>query len=1091
MEQIDNESYYKISNFDTRNDFFMTITSSSNIWNFCWAAGGITAGRKNSEHALFPYYTADKLKDSKSVTGPFAAIRITNDGKRGNVWLPFSEKAERDISLSHNLYKNQNGSKIWFEEVNARYGLSYMYGWTSSDKFGLVKMNCIKNLSASDISLTIIDGCRNILSPGCTTDLQNNKSILLDAYKTAQVDSTGNLALFTLSSLVTDKAEPMESLTANVSWFTTDDRVIVCEDAVDQLFYNEENTYSQTVLNGVRPDCCIIHRITVKGGQDFKWYQVLDTDYNICQVKELQNFVKDKTHAEKLLLQDIKDTDKKLSDIIECCDGVQTSGNEMVDLHHRTNVMFNTMRGGYFYNSGKINIKDFLNFVYQRNKEEYRNLKVHLSKLLESKEIAEYREILVLVIKSKNNQLYRLFMEYIPVTFSRRHGDPSRPWNIFNIDIQNNDGSPKLYYEGNWRDIFQNWEASLWSNPLYAQNIVCKFLNATTIEGYNPYRITTSGIDWEVPEKNNPWSQYGYWGDHQIVYLERLLSLFFNFDKFSLFDLLDKKVFSSANIPYRLKSFNQIISDPRHSIDFDWNLNNIIKEEEKIYGTDCRLCQTKDKKVALASMNTKLIQLILTKLLNLVPDAGIWMNTQRPEWNDANNALAGWGTSVVTACQLYKMLNLLCTIYTDAREDVVIDSTVYQALEQAEQLYSDYKNTEFTDETRYAFVKKAGLIFEAERTMLYSNGFAQTDATVKNRIFVSKLRTFMAMLAKTINNTKHNDGLYGSYNTITVEQDKIRINTLKLMLEGQVAAISSSLLSKKQVQELLTVLKKSPLYEPVQKSYMLYPYKTLLNFEDKNKITEQTITDYLGSFKNDAISTKIITKDIEGYYHFDFSIVNRYALDLFIQEHNVSTKNRQALHNLYEKVFNHSEFTGRSGTFFRYEGIGCIYWHMVSKLVLAVAEHMTSSEERIFSAYQMLKRGLGYSKKSEEYGAFPQDPYSHTPYGKGAAQPGMTGQVKEEIIARFIELGLSIKDSCAVFNSKMINQKDFDTNGELSFTWCGTSITYVSKKELGITVIKSNDEIININGNELPPALSKELFYRTGSIKKIIVSARS
>ena len=48
----------------------------------------------------------------------------------------------------------------------------------------------------------------------------------------------------------------------------------------------------------------------------------------------------------------------------------------------------------------------------------------------------------------------------------------------------------------------------------------------------------------------------------------------------------------------------------------------------------------------------KVLTLAEAKLVNLVPDAGIWMNTQRPEWNDANNALAGPGVSVVTAAYL-------------------------------------------------------------------------------------------------------------------------------------------------------------------------------------------------------------------------------------------------------------------------------------------------------------------------------------------------------------------------------------------------------------------------------------------------------
>jgi hypothetical protein len=42
---LNGEEYYKIANYDCMEDFFMTITSSSDIWNFCWAQGGITAGR--------------------------------------------------------------------------------------------------------------------------------------------------------------------------------------------------------------------------------------------------------------------------------------------------------------------------------------------------------------------------------------------------------------------------------------------------------------------------------------------------------------------------------------------------------------------------------------------------------------------------------------------------------------------------------------------------------------------------------------------------------------------------------------------------------------------------------------------------------------------------------------------------------------------------------------------------------------------------------------------------------------------------------------------------------------------------------------
>ncbi len=55
--------------------------------------------------------------------------------------------------------------------------------------------------------------------------------------------------------------------------------------------------------------------------------------------------------------------------------------------------------------------------------------------------------------------------------------------------------------------------------------MIAKFVNASTVDGYNPYRITREGIDWEVEDPDDPWSHIGYWGDHQIIYLLKLLEL--------------------------------------------------------------------------------------------------------------------------------------------------------------------------------------------------------------------------------------------------------------------------------------------------------------------------------------------------------------------------------------------------------------------------------------------------------------------------------------------------------------------------------------------------------------------------------------
>ena len=122
--------------------------------------------------------------------------------------------------------------------------------------------------------------------------------------------------------------------------------------------------------------------------------------------------------------------------------------------------------------------------------------------------------------------------------------------------------------------------------------------------------------------------------------------------------------------------------------------------------------------------------------------------------------------------------------------------------------------------------------------------------------------------------------------------------------------------------------------------------------------------------------------------------------------------------NAYEAVFHHAAFTGRSGTMYAFEGLGCIYWHMVAKLLLAVQENVQRADREdrpvalqreLAGMYYRIRAGIGYEKSVAEYGAFPTDPYSHTPPDGGARQPGMTGQVKEEILTRRGELGVRIR----------------------------------------------------------------------------------
>jgi len=83
QEQVDGgfvtlfgESYYRITNYDRMPPFFMNLVSSSDHWIFISSTGGLAAGRRNANSALFPYYTDDRIAENAGNTG-----HIVYDGR--------------------------------------------------------------------------------------------------------------------------------------------------------------------------------------------------------------------------------------------------------------------------------------------------------------------------------------------------------------------------------------------------------------------------------------------------------------------------------------------------------------------------------------------------------------------------------------------------------------------------------------------------------------------------------------------------------------------------------------------------------------------------------------------------------------------------------------------------------------------------------------------------------------------------------------------------------------------------------------------------------------------------------------------------
>ncbi|PIY30307.1 MAG: hypothetical protein COZ08_13215, partial [Bacteroidetes bacterium CG_4_10_14_3_um_filter_42_6] len=231
---LDGEKYYQIQNYHEMPDFLMSIVSDSDHWMFISSNGALTAGRKDRNHALFPYYTDDKIHDYKGITGSVSSFLVTRDN-RTLLWEPFTEESLKFYQITRNIYKSTYGNSVVFEEINNELGLCFRYGWYNSEQFGFVKKSMIVNLGKKTTQIALLDGLRNILPYGVDYGFQNEYSNLLDAYKKNELLPDTTLGLFMLSSIPVDRAEPSEALKTTAVWsigFGKESKILVSDKQV-------------------------------------------------------------------------------------------------------------------------------------------------------------------------------------------------------------------------------------------------------------------------------------------------------------------------------------------------------------------------------------------------------------------------------------------------------------------------------------------------------------------------------------------------------------------------------------------------------------------------------------------------------------------------------------------------------------------------------------------------------------------------------------------------------------------------------------------------------------------------------------------
>ena len=1112
-----NDDYLTIESIDTLPPFFMNIVSNGDNWIFAGSNATLTAGRQNPDHALFPYETADKLLKHPLSAGSSTWIHVEQGGQ-SILWEPWIDQ-NPNRPLRRSLHKHIHGSALCYEEQHDTCNLNYKWEWTTSEKHGIVRLSTLENTGVEPVRVRLLDGLNRLLPAGVDQMLFQNYSYLAQGYMRHERLSDHPMGIYTLNAPISDRAEPSEQLRVSyAACLGETPKALLLSTRQIEAFRQGKAIENEHEIRGEFGAFLAEFEFELAPGEKKEWVFVSDTHLDHSAIIERKNALEDKEALLQEVLSSVANEQQGLELRIAQADGLQLTQDKTACIHHFANVLYNCMRGGTFTDGYHFPSRDFKIFLQENNTDLETKYAASIDQM--SNEIT-LSDLYLFADNANDEQLTRLVYQYLPITFSRRHGDPSRPWNRFDIKIKNDQGQPVYAYQGNWRDIFQNWESLSQSFPQYITHMITLFLNASTADGYNPYRVTRNGIDWETPEPDDPWSNIGYWGDHQIIYLLRLLETAEQFYPGSLSEKLNNTIYAYADVPYRIASFEKICDNPRDTIAFATEAHDQLMNQADKLGADGKLIKDASGQVLQVSLIEKLLIPLLAKLTNFVPGGGIWLNTQRPEWNDANNALAGYGLSMVTTYYIRRYLEFLRGVLTTdkALDSLHLTAPVGTLIHELHQIFASQSTSRTLEEAtaKYEMIAALGKAGETHRVAIYAKSFDQT-VSVSTAEVLAFIDDVLPHIDATIAANKRADGLYHSYNLLSLQGESAQVEYLYPMLEGQVAVLSSGLLNGKEVADLYKTMRDSALFREDLATYLLYPNREITPFLEKNVLSS--------SLKENALVQKLIADgdvsivvvDESGDLHFNGDVSNAADLQVRLEElpssiaKEIIEEGSSVLLEAWEATFNHHAFTGRSGTFFAFEGLGSVYWHMVSKLLLAVQENAhsdanASERPELLEAYDHVRNGLGFTKTPEIYGAYPTDPYSHSPSHVGAQQPGMTGQVKEEVLTRRGELGASISNGCLTFTPSLVHKREFleekalfsyydqhNTRSEaevpaggIAFTVAQVPVVYMPASENAIEVTLQDGETEEHTGHTLSEEQSANLFNREGLITKLTV----
>ena len=166
--------------------------------------------------------------------------------------------------------------------------------------------------------------------------------------------------------------------------------------------------------------------ISLNPNSEKKWMLIANGNQSISDIISISEKIKNDSDFIQEVEADIETGTKMLVGLTAASDGIQLTQDTLYNTRHFSNTLFNIMRGGTFDDDYNIEKEDFTNYIAKANKKVLKKKEAILNGL---PDLFTLEFILDLAEKDEDKNFKRLCFEYLPLKFSRRHGDPSRPWN--------------------------------------------------------------------------------------------------------------------------------------------------------------------------------------------------------------------------------------------------------------------------------------------------------------------------------------------------------------------------------------------------------------------------------------------------------------------------------------------------------------------------------------------------------------------------------------------------------------------------------------------------------------------------------------